>query len=428
MKSPSSSFRIRHLCAAALVTLLFAADGASGQTNTAKPAVPGNRYLLVVETSRAMDRRMPGVLQTVQDLLGSTLGKELRAGDSIGTWSYNETLNTGRIPLQRWSPGNQIGTIALITNLLSKEKFQKQSHLDKVVPTLGSVVAASPVLTVVLVSSGMGDISGTPFDEQINANFKQWRDQQQKKRMPFVVVFRAANGKMTGCAVAPAPWPLELPALPVRQPSSIAAQTALQTNAAPAVKKATLPPLIVSGRKPQPAATNVVPHAVAANQALASMTAPAATPAEALKAEAPATSAGAGRQSGSAQSAEPATSSALPQAAAVEVSNAPVAAVAAPSSSEPQSSSAAVASLSVTNQETRTTAMSSRLPEETLPTPSAPAISVVSKSHSFFGLLPLALAMAGLAAALCGWFCWQRGRLRVHRPISLITQSFEHKS
>ncbi len=418
-----------HLRAALWALLLGLSGNVWAQTNAVKPAVPGNRYLLVVETSKVTDRRMPGMLQTVRDVLGTTLSGEMRTGDSLGIWTYNEALSTGRIPLQRWSPGAQNGMIGLITNMLAHERFQKQPHLEKVVPTLGSVVAKSPVLTVVLISSGTAEIGGTPFDDQINATFKRWRDQQQTKRMPFVTVFRAANGKMTGCAVAPAPWPLELPALPVRQPSLIAAQTAVQTNAAPAVKKATLPPLIVSGRKPQPAATNVVPHAVATNQALASMTAPAATPAETAKAEAPATAVAAGTQSGAAQPAEPATTSALPQAVPAAVSNAPVAGTTAASSNDLQSSSGAVASLSGTNQETRTTAMSSRSLEETLPTPSAPAISVgASRSHFFSGLLPLALAIAGLAAALGGWFFWQRGRVRVHRPISLITQSFEHKS
>ena len=51
------------------------------QAATAKAPLPSNRYLLVVETSRSMQRRADGVVQTAQDLLMSGLGGQLRRGE-----------------------------------------------------------------------------------------------------------------------------------------------------------------------------------------------------------------------------------------------------------------------------------------------------------------------------------------------------------
>src|SRR5689334_13801733 len=55
---------------------------AAGYCQTNAPASHGrsNRYLLIVETSRSMQRRSAGVLESVQDLLASRMGGQLKSG------------------------------------------------------------------------------------------------------------------------------------------------------------------------------------------------------------------------------------------------------------------------------------------------------------------------------------------------------------
>jgi hypothetical protein len=91
---------------------------------------------------------------------------------------------------------------------------------------------------------------GTPFDDRINGVFKTWRTQQQDTRMPFVTMLRAYKGKLTDCSVNPAPWVVELPPLP---PEVQTAKTAPKPAVAPPkpTPAPTLPPLIISGKKPQ---------------------------------------------------------------------------------------------------------------------------------------------------------------------------------
>jgi len=74
------------------------------QTNLAKPGPHSNRYLLIVETSRAMERRSEAALKVAQGLLVSGMNGQLQRGDSLGVWTFNEELYAGRLALQPWSP------------------------------------------------------------------------------------------------------------------------------------------------------------------------------------------------------------------------------------------------------------------------------------------------------------------------------------
>src|SRR5690348_16222663 len=74
-----------------------------GQTNSTAPAYPTNRFLIIVETSRAMQRRSQAMTRAVRDLLTSGLSGQARRGDSIGVWTFNEELYAGLLPVQQWS-------------------------------------------------------------------------------------------------------------------------------------------------------------------------------------------------------------------------------------------------------------------------------------------------------------------------------------
>src|SRR3954454_9621630 len=78
---------------------------AGAQTNLAKPKLPSNRYLLVVDTSHSMGRRSEATLRTVYSLFQYGMRGQIHSGDSVGLWTYNEEVYTGRFPLQTWTVG-----------------------------------------------------------------------------------------------------------------------------------------------------------------------------------------------------------------------------------------------------------------------------------------------------------------------------------
>ncbi|HTL54589.1 MAG TPA: hypothetical protein VL361_02875 [Candidatus Limnocylindrales bacterium] len=226
------------------------------QAQTNSPStLPANRYLIVVETSHAMQRRSAGAFRAVHDMLGSRMRGQLHLGDTIGVWTYNEKLYTGQLALQEWSEGERAAIDDKVLNFLGKQKFEKQGRFDAVLPALLQVVKNSQFITVILISEGNQDFHGTPYDQQINQSYKAWSTQQQDAHMPFLTVLRARRGQFTNFSVTSAPWAIDMPPLPSdlltpRAPPSLPVVSTPKT-----APPSTVPPLIISGKKSQPAPT-----------------------------------------------------------------------------------------------------------------------------------------------------------------------------
>src|SRR5260370_1861410 len=142
------------------------------QTNAPAPSCRSNRYLVIIGTSHSMQRRSDGVLESAQDLLTSKMGGQLRNGDTIGVWTYNEELTAGKLPVQQWSEDTQQTVTARILTFIKAQKYEKQGRIEKVMPPLGHLIKNSAVITAVLISDGSQQIHPTPFDANINAVFK----------------------------------------------------------------------------------------------------------------------------------------------------------------------------------------------------------------------------------------------------------------
>jgi len=220
------------------------------QPNAAKAAPPSHRCLLIVETSKSMQRRTNAVRGAVQELLASGLNGQLQAGDTLGMWTFDEDLYAGRFPLQTWSPQAQKDITLRTLTFLGAQKYEKQASFDKVLPALGHVIRDSEFITVILITSGDDKIQGTPFDGGINEFYQRSRDQQKKKRMPFVTVLRAKNGHLAEYVVNTPPWPLRMPLLTPEARSAETAQSDLPEVARKTPTPA-VPPLIISEKKPQ---------------------------------------------------------------------------------------------------------------------------------------------------------------------------------
>jgi hypothetical protein len=266
------------ICFVSLSAGGLCAQPAAGQV--APPA--NNRYLLIVDISRAMDARTRGTLKVVQELLKSDMSGQMKPGDTLGVWTYNADLYTGRFPLQRWSPDGQKAITSRLLTFLRGQKYEKAADLDKVLVATERVIKDSQLITVILVSAGDGPIHGTPFDDRITEFWQRWHDKQQTARMPFVIVLRGRNGEITDYTLNTPPWAVQMPYLPVE--TQIAAPTPSPVPEAPrAVQPPTAPPLIVSGKKSKP-----LPAPKAGEAAPAKPQRPASiSPSEASKKEGP---------------------------------------------------------------------------------------------------------------------------------------------
>jgi hypothetical protein len=225
---------------------------ALAQTNA-----PGDsRYLLVFETSTAMKRRSENVQRTVGDLLASGMNGQLRAGDTIGVWTFNETLSAGSLPLVRWAPDRRLAIAGKVTEFLRAQKFERTARLEVVLPEVNRLVTNSTRLTVVLFTEGVGPFVGTPFDAEIKAAYEPFRENQKAERMPFVTVLRSVDGRYHGYAVTPAPWAVEFPQFPPEPVVVVPPAAKVEPKVDP--PKPTVPPLIVIGKKSEETSPAVV--------------------------------------------------------------------------------------------------------------------------------------------------------------------------
>src|SRR5260221_5161953 len=121
--------------ARALLALLCLCGGLrmAAQTNSIPVKEPplSKRYLFVLETSHAMQRRGDGTLQAIQNLLSGGIGGQLRRGDTIGFWTYDTDLHVGNFALQRWSPDMHRPICLRAANFVKEEKDRGSRKKEK---------------------------------------------------------------------------------------------------------------------------------------------------------------------------------------------------------------------------------------------------------------------------------------------------------
>ena len=398
----------------------------AAQSSTTNSPHQGNRYLVIVETSRAMKDRGAGVLSALQNLLASGMQGQMRRGDTVGLWTFSDQVNVGQFPLQTWSPEAAKGVTGRVIRFLQDQQCENPARFDVVTPALQRVVKHSEYVTVIIFSSGEEKIRGTPFDAEINKAYKTWRVQQQQAHMPFITVLRAEKGTFAERTVVPAPWKLQMP----ERPPGIAvveAEPAKDVDKAKAAPPRMLPPLIVSGRKPKPAATNSLDSNTVS---LAASPAPAPVKSQALgfvlPPDAPDNRLAVASPATSAQPLPPPA----PGPVNVTAARATIAETHALESTAVQNDQKFAAEAKPGPAVTPPPVPLEASPA-LAPTP-APAVAVVAPASNasgredWFGRL-IWVAAFGVAGVGLGMFLMRRSRVRPVVQGSLITRSFEHK-
>jgi von Willebrand factor type A domain len=234
----ASRFSLRGILAAAplwaLAGILLFASWSRAEDPPEQRHRKENRFLFVIDASSAMKARSDGIKEAVNGLLASGMKGQLRKGDTIGVWTYNDRLNA-EFPMQIWSDKKKDDIVADVRDHLRDLQYEKRSHLEKVLPEINKLVAHSERLTVILVFDGVDLIKGTPFDKDINDLHKQYAREFKAAHSPFVTLLSARDGAVfdytinyPGTVVVP---PTADPLLP-------------ETNAPPAVA-ASAPPAVI---------------------------------------------------------------------------------------------------------------------------------------------------------------------------------------
>lgn len=211
------------------------------------PGRKGYEYLFLVDSSLSMGSKKKAVVRTIQDLIATEFHRRSQPGDRIGIWLCNqEFFNTG------FSAVN-LGSDAPKTNAAAAGRFLTDYHFDnkpsltKSMPALGRVVNGATNLTLILIHNGAKLDWGSPFDDPVNAVYAAKAFAMRRANRPFVTTFIVQNGRMTNWRVHTTEDVLELPEVPPRPTTPMAASQSgptaptIVTNAPIAPPEAALP-------------------------------------------------------------------------------------------------------------------------------------------------------------------------------------------
>lgn len=231
-------------------------------------AISVERFLVVVETSAAMQKRAENTQKALGSVISGGLQGQMSVNSTIGMWTFNEKLFTGQLPLQLWTQTSRQRVAVTMVQFLQQQKNEKAPRLAAAWEAASNIVAQSERITVLLFTSGSEPVVGTPFDAAITESYIKNADAQRKANMPFLTILRAVRGKFVAFAVNMPPWPLEVPEYPDGFKPTKPAPPVEPPPAPPAVvvnpfdRAALLSPtntIHLTETVPPPAPTNVTP-------------------------------------------------------------------------------------------------------------------------------------------------------------------------
>ena len=179
----------------------------------AQPQIP-SRFLFIFSTSAGMKARLPAMQQEITTLFSSSMHGELHAGDSMGIWTFASGLHTGQMPLIEWSPAGASAIAKGLDKFLAQQRYAHSNDFSVLEPLLDQVIATSPRLTILIFCDGEGQITGTPYDDQINQIFSLRFAALKQAKQPFVIVLRTQQGRYVGSSINFPPGMVNLPDFP----------------------------------------------------------------------------------------------------------------------------------------------------------------------------------------------------------------------
>jgi len=191
-------------CFPVLLAVLMLSGRASGQPVTEPP----QRWLLIFDTSITMQRWLPGTTTELQNLFYGSMSEQLRAGDSVGVWVFDEKLHTDLCLPFTWQPAKAADEASQLKDFLTQQHYFGSTKFSVLGPVLQRVIAGSQRLTIVLFCDGKDELKLTPYDDSINGTFRAMQADRKKAKDPFILVVRTQLGKFVGATVnlPPAAW------------------------------------------------------------------------------------------------------------------------------------------------------------------------------------------------------------------------------
>lgn len=242
---------IYFLCAAIFIGLsaiLHAApDTTAAETKTpdkTKAPEQEGRYLFLVETSDAMDSSKTALRKSMRSVIESGLNGQIKYGDTIGLWTYNDKMNTD-FPMILWRNEHVKDVENAVDYWMSKRKFTHRADITTGLPVLQNIIKASQKLTIIWMSTGNDQITGLPFASEVAELQKEFRDDFRKQHIPFVTLLAVRKGVIVDFTVNPGDAKLRLPEVMEKEAAAPVVVTNVPEPVVEPPPVAKRPPLII---------------------------------------------------------------------------------------------------------------------------------------------------------------------------------------
>ncbi len=249
--------QIGRLLATALVSGL--ALWLSTASLLAQPATSSNRFLFIIDTSSSMKAFDKGVQDSLFELIYSGVRGHMTNGDTYGIWLMNEE-NDMSFKMEMWRQKFTVEMGARAALHVKEHGFKGKLDLAQAMHDALAVIQGVGDLTVILISNGETPVSQTPFDDVINARYRELAPAMKRKKATINTVLAAQDGKLLAWAVNSPDYVVEIPSLPPKPkppaPPIVLAPSSAVTNATrvavapvpaePARARANVSPIIIT--------------------------------------------------------------------------------------------------------------------------------------------------------------------------------------
>lgn len=167
--------------------------------------------------------------ETLFDLIYSGARGRMTNGDTYGVWFVNERNDTS-FQMEFWKAKHTVELGAKAVSALKEHGLQGKARLDVALADALRIIKNVEDLTVILVSNGDAPIAGTPFDEEINARFREVAPELKRAKTTMNTALVAQDGKFVAWAVNSADFLLEIPTV-APKPKRPKVEVAVKTNA-----------------------------------------------------------------------------------------------------------------------------------------------------------------------------------------------------
>ena len=170
----------------------------------------GKRFLFIVDTSAGMKPLDMPLRQTLFDLIYSGARGHMTNGDTYGVWLVGEKNNTS-FPMESWKEKFAVEIAAKAVSHAKDQGFKGQANLTLALADASRIVKNIGDLTVILISNGETPLLGTPFDDVINARYRELAPVMKAAQATVNTALVAQDGKFVAWAANSPQFLLDVP-------------------------------------------------------------------------------------------------------------------------------------------------------------------------------------------------------------------------